>query len=252
MLYDCFLFAGEWLQLHIRLHELEGLVDQFVMVESAWDHQGNPRTLEFREREREYQRWPIRLVEVETPVKEGSPPWDLAFGQRRVLYDALASCDPADTILISDVDEIPRRAAVEQALTMEAAAFHQKLYYYYLNWEKRDEQWWGTRAYKKRSLPKSMRVVRGMGNFMAGERPIEDAGWHFTWLGGPDAIRHKIRTFSDTWLNSPHILDGDYIETCLKLHLTVHSQGQLEVVAIDETYPRYVQEKRESLERFLR
>ena len=44
-LIDCFLYHNEDLVLDIRLNTLNEHVDQFVIVESNFDHQGNKKNL---------------------------------------------------------------------------------------------------------------------------------------------------------------------------------------------------------------
>ena len=46
-LIDCFLYHNEDLVLDIRLNTLNEHVDQFVIVESNFDHQGNKKRLNF-------------------------------------------------------------------------------------------------------------------------------------------------------------------------------------------------------------
>ena len=42
-LYDCFMYNNENLILELRLNTLDKLVHKFVIVESAFDHQGNKK-----------------------------------------------------------------------------------------------------------------------------------------------------------------------------------------------------------------
>lgn len=45
MVYDCFIFFNEFEQLNIRLHELNPIVDRFVLVESNQTFSGNMKPL---------------------------------------------------------------------------------------------------------------------------------------------------------------------------------------------------------------
>ena len=46
-LIDCFMYFDEDLMLDLRLNILNQEVDKFVIVESAIDHSGNPKKLNF-------------------------------------------------------------------------------------------------------------------------------------------------------------------------------------------------------------
>lgn len=49
MIIDCFTFFNELDVLEIRLRELDGVVDRFVLVEATLTHQGKPKPLLYAE-----------------------------------------------------------------------------------------------------------------------------------------------------------------------------------------------------------
>ena len=46
-LYDCFMYNSEDLLLDLRLNVLDQHVDQFIIIESLFDHQGNKKKIKF-------------------------------------------------------------------------------------------------------------------------------------------------------------------------------------------------------------
>ena len=46
---DCFIFFNELDLLEIRLHELDGVVDEFMLIEGTRTHQNKPKPLFFEE-----------------------------------------------------------------------------------------------------------------------------------------------------------------------------------------------------------
>ena len=44
-LFDCFMYNNEDLVLELRLNTLDNIVHKFIIVESAFDHQGNKKNL---------------------------------------------------------------------------------------------------------------------------------------------------------------------------------------------------------------
>lgn len=217
------------------------MVDRFVLIEARQDHQLNPKPLLFEERKDEFARWPIEHIIVDDIGEDGAIEHGAAFAQRKAILRYARGLPDDDIVMISDVDEIPSRWAVQMVVDSpgDAWAFFQRLFYYYANWES-DDGWWGTRAYRRAVLPEEPRVWRAMGTLLANEVPIERAGWHLSWWGGPAAIREKLRAFSDKQWNRPDITDGSYIETCLRIKRTFHAQRQLKQVPIDTSMPRYL------------
>ena len=63
-LFDCFCFFREFDVLEIRLKELAGLVDRFVVVESAWDFSGNPKPLHFEENKERFAPFLDRIAHI--------------------------------------------------------------------------------------------------------------------------------------------------------------------------------------------
>ena len=47
-LFDCFMYNNENLLLDLRLNVLDKHVDQFIIIESQFDHQGNEKKLNFK------------------------------------------------------------------------------------------------------------------------------------------------------------------------------------------------------------
>ncbi len=94
--YDSFLFSGEHDVLALRLNELQGVVDRFVVIADTFDLL-------------RYKGWPIEHVSVESVVSADP-------GQRERHRDRVARTlmdgKPGDVILVGDVNEIPRREVV--------------------------------------------------------------------------------------------------------------------------------------------
>jgi beta-1,4-mannosyl-glycoprotein beta-1,4-N-acetylglucosaminyltransferase len=87
-------------------------------------------------------------------------------------------------------------------------------YYYYLNYQKKGSYWSGVQCLQARWFKiftaNELRVFR--------KSPIQsvvNGGWHFSYLGGKDKIKHKIRNFSHQEYNIPEILSDEYIDFCI-------------------------------------
>jgi beta-1,4-mannosyl-glycoprotein beta-1,4-N-acetylglucosaminyltransferase len=198
------------------------------------------------------------------------------WGQRRAIKNGLTNCKDDDVIMISDLDEIPNPAKVPQAIEMakegKIVGFIQRAYCYYLNGrtdtyaigtkmstyktfqEKRggDPQGFRIPSFKTRLKHKIQRKKGYHGNvWNADVTTIEDAGWHFTFLGGAAAVKKKIESY-------PHIenysvnKDANSEKIQKDIENGKHRHLEITYIPIDETFPRTVQDHPEEYFQFIR
>jgi hypothetical protein len=229
---DCFTFFNELDLLEVRLHTLAPWVDAFILCEANRTFQGKEKPLHFRHHKAEPRfncGRPVYSVELDLsgfdPIFSVAKapastrwgfPWVREEIQRRAIiqaFDVTVGCpapwfsrwdlvhglSPSDRIILSDVDEIPDLSAFDQIDPdcPTIMAWNQKLYYYYVNMRCWD--WVGPVSCPLgtfRSLFDSdmqlLRNARGKAEMMI------NGGWHFSFLGGPAAIKQKIQAFSHT------------------------------------------------------
>ena len=81
------------------------------------------------------------------------------------------------------------------------------MYMYYLN-NFKDSKWYGTRvcslSYLKTRSIDDIRQSTENEDKLEGFI-IENAGWHFTYLGGEEQIKYKLESFSHQEHNNLHI-----------------------------------------------
>ncbi len=107
MVYDCFLFLNEFELLDIRLHEMDSVVDRFVIVESAETFRGNPKPLNFPTQADRFSQFADKIIYI--PLTEPlitDNPWVREAFQRNQIMRGLVDCKDTDIVMISDVDEI--------------------------------------------------------------------------------------------------------------------------------------------------
>lgn len=219
MIYDCFTYFQENDILEIRLEELYPIVDRFVLVESAHTHSGKSKPLHYAENRHRYAQYNDKIIHVvaDLPDKEGlAAVRRREMSQRNAILRGLLDAPDDSIILISDVDEIPRRSAVQMLKggLQDGAivTFIQRLYYYNVNTSAPDRPWPGTRAANiadVRAL--SPHVIRnGLGQpdgYYPLRGGINDAGWHFSYFGGVQKIREKQDAFLHQELVNPETAD---------------------------------------------
>ena len=74
---------------------------------------------------------------------------------------------------------------------------------------------------------------------------LADGGWHFSWFGGPGKQREKLLN-STCHVELLGTAEGDLIASGERWRTGRHGEGHLPVVSVDvdETWPRYIFERR--------
>lgn len=253
--FDTFLFNDELDMLQCRLEELDGKVDRHVLVEAPYDHQGSPKPLHYAENRDRFAPWSDRITHViaDVPTREQDPnPWSREFAMRQAVWTGLeGDAEPADLVLVCDVDEIPSDKAVSMkpdgvvALGMRLAMFA-------VDWVAPEETRIAVAGRAKDLTVAPLFTLRDNG-VRAGMPLVDGCGWHFTWLGGPDAIRRKASQFCHLELQEM-ILSGNDAGEWYEQGYTWHGISavyppprrsfRLDPVEVDGSWPAYIRERR--------
>ncbi|WP_174803441.1 hypothetical protein [Martelella limonii] len=227
---DVFLFYKELDLLELRFRALYDHVDFFVVTECEETFSGKPKPMYFAEnRDRfaafedkiiynavdkdtlselqgaDWQKYVTSPDAVRAHKHNMRPPRQLRASLKREIthrdaaVKGLASvARPDDLILLSDVDELPDARVIgrlrDQAVE-RPSYFQMRWSLYYIN-NLVDAPWFGTVAFTYDMLEgQSLDLLRYASSNPAGlpGPPIADAGWHFSYLGGSDAIQDKLR-----------------------------------------------------------
>ncbi len=258
---DCFTFFNEIDLLKFRLEYLEGLVDYHVIVESDHTFSGNPKPYYLEENLKYFTKYKNRIVYVKIEqdtsglifdkVDTYTPtngPWILEYQQRNGILSASAIIEDSDIVFIGDLDEIPSRDVLHACKTdyitsAMPVACSQLFHYYYMNCQNTSyDRWWnGTVICKgihlKDNTPQQLRDRRN-------EYPrISEAGYHFSWLNGPEAIKQKLESFSHTEFNRPDINSEDNIKKAIEQGVDVLKRPGVTYKFVDlSEYPDDIRE----------
>lgn len=192
-IYDGFMFFNELEILEIRLHELGDLVEKFILVEADTTFSGKKKPLYFQENKHLFEKFLNKIIHVVvTDMPGGTDPWARENFQRNAIARGIPDgVSSTDLLIITDVDEIPRAQAVLEALPIaEPMALDMGAFSGYLN------VYWGEWIHAK-ILP--MGFLRGSDPQTLrhqGHRHIKNAGWHFSYIGGPTRISQKMTAFA--------------------------------------------------------
>ena len=209
----------------------------------------------------EYRDRIIYVTSENIPCSMGAGDWSIEKHQRNCMIYGLRKCFDDDIIMISDVDEIPnpdllvnsekyyicretlnskksnKRAILLAASLLSKQEFflllsgalnlktaiekipiclHMRNYYYYMNCQAKG--FIPTTIickYKNMQFPQTLRDSRNK------LLSIKDGGWHFSYLGGMDSVKRKLKSIID---DRPEIVskmrkfssDDAYIQNCLE------------------------------------
>lgn len=275
MIYDTFPFFNELELLEVRLHELDPVVDRFVLAEADRTHSNQPKPLHFLENRERFARYLPKITHIIVrDCPDTGDAWKIEKFQRDAVGRGLTECRPDDIILNSDIDEIPRASAVRDlsrqmrfsthpAVVLRSAllrrpavvrvarnifkkhhplvrVFQQRQHYHFLNCVSRSLPWWdGTRAVFHRDFTRARELRMWKG------RRIPDAGWHFSYMGGVERVRQKLQAFAHQEYNRPEYTDASRVEAALREgRWALGGEHPLEFVTLDASYPAFIREHR--------
>jgi beta-1,4-mannosyl-glycoprotein beta-1,4-N-acetylglucosaminyltransferase len=231
-IYDCFLMYNELDLLRLRIRELYDHVDHIVICECVKSFAGEEKQLFYKVNSDLFTQYNDKIIHHIIPSPpdaeydinptypgiKSSERW-----QRNQIALALKSARPYDLILVSDIDEIPNSSVLNKVYKICYWSdcimyFRQSWFLLYLNAKVvycnqinfashhpheccSNEKWLGTFAALAGRLTKrynwNLNGVWGMkwGDHYLGEPIIDDAGWHFSYIGGMTSILSKIKGF---------------------------------------------------------
>lgn len=267
MIVDAFPFFNELDLLDLRLNTLAPVADRFVLVEATKTHSGKPKPLHFEENKNRFLPF---LDRIEHVVVDDWPPFETAWTyenhQRNCVVRGLSGVSSDDWILISDLDEIPNPDRIRICSRKPGRyRFDQTMYAYWLNMRcVTIPHWYGTRMLRADdflhgldSIPipfnPNMLEAVNPGTTATKWRFAEDVGWtnvrsggwHFTSLGGAEAVVLKAQSFAHTELDTPENGDPSRVRDMLVQGKGPMNHSRLATRPLDSSFPRYVLDRQD-------
>jgi beta-1,4-mannosyl-glycoprotein beta-1,4-N-acetylglucosaminyltransferase len=264
--YDCFPFFNELELLHLRLEELYGVVDHFVIVESSTSFTGRSKPLYFQENQEQFAKYKDKIIHIvidHFPHLTGNAEKDHWYREsysRDAILWGLQNCNDDDVIFISDLDEIPRAGAILEVANylLQSAnlslkqrqkipvnklvcGLDMRLFMFLMNRESFAGWYAGSKGapywFVKSQTPWGIKLF----HHHHALHKINNAGWHFHAMGGMERALEK-------WLNTGPIYFEGFEETLERyknnpdqLENSFYSQVSTRTVKvpIDDSFPRY-------------
>ena len=249
LIIDTFPFHDELDLLECRLTELYDTVDWFVVVEADVTHQDNPKPSYFCDNQERFAPWADKIKHVWAtglPTVAAFPdPWAREHAQREHIATGLEQIgvNDHDIVLQSDVDEIPRALHTRNVRPGgQLVSFAQRGLFWAVDWSY-PLPWHGTVAATVSGLTRlgdrrfsKMRDARNLAPIK-----LNDAGWHLSWLGGPERAMKKVGAFCHPEVEDRIVgaIDNDNFYWREGFHV----DGQkLTPVDVDETWPKWIRD----------
>lgn len=242
MIWDCILYSGEREILEIRMNELKGLNVMHVIVQSNKTFTYNNRKVEVIEGA-----GIINIVVEDLP--ENTDAWTRETFQRNAIMRGLASAKNFDIVLISDVDEIPRKSAIEYYThNMGLTSLRMDVFWYKLNCLAESQTWIAPKILPFWALLLSTPdAVRKSGY----PTVIPEGGWHFSYIGDENFIVNKLKSYSHTEMNIPKYNNANKIKNKIKIGESLWNENKFQFVPIDKTFPKYIQDNKEQFKHLI-
>lgn len=246
-LYDTFIFFNELDLLEIRLQLLYEHVHAFILVEGQETFSGKPKPMHFLENKERFAQWSDKIRHVKARVlPRTAGAWDREAAARNDIGYGLHDADGEDLVYMSDADELWNPEKALEGDLEQRTSFVGPVSYYYVNMV--GHRGGGTKRIRRRmwrggdELRKTHETQR-----------IEDAHWHFSYLGGVDRIRHKIDSYSHQELNIPQFTDPNKLHAAIESGTDLFGRKQKWVVQpIDNTYPWPIVQQQEKYKHLIR
>jgi hypothetical protein len=240
-IWDTFLFCDELDLLECRLRELQDVPRlTHVLVESISTFQGRSKPLWYAEHKERFAPWAGRIVHVVIPPQYASDAWGRESAQREYARAGLQEAVAEDIILHGDVDEIPRASIVRVEPAGHVLGMGQHIFA--VDWLDPRGDWPGTVALRASEV-QGFAHMRSLRNALP---RIPDAGWHLTWLGGPEAITAKVNAFSHTEI-IPLVTRGNAEGLLYEKGRFWSSETELGIqltpVDVDGSWPQWIRER---------
>lgn len=253
MIYDAFIFNGEWDLLDIRIAAMASLDIRHVLVESSRTFKGDKKDeslLAIRNNRHDDIRGIGKklIVNMGDQTNPNSDPWQNEKWLRNSIVYHILDAKPDDIIIISDIDEIPRASAIKDWNGDTYAALMMDKFGFWLNCEEQHQGWHRARimkySYLKTTTPEE---VRNAGF----PEQIDNAGWHWSWLGGIDEVMRKFASFSHQEEGVQKHANREELIRKMAVGESIWGNDRWSIVPIDRSFPQYVQDHQQELKHLI-
>ena len=239
---DNFLFNCEFDLLEIRLQTEYEHVDQFTIVESDHTFTGMYKGFNLIKQMDRYAPWWDKVKYIQLGKSNHSDPWQVEHASRNQFHSTWNGLTKDDIVIISDCDELIRPEAINfmKETDYDFYRLGMPFFCFKLNFLNTvgHTPWPSTKAFRGyfQQGNDGMRPL----NHVPGGRSVElnNAGWHFSYLGDNEWVKKKLASFSHTEWNIPSVTDNLNVDQLLNDGKCFWQPGfSFSPVKIDQYFP---------------
>ena len=274
--YDVFTFFNELDLLELRLEMMDSFVDKFVIIECVETFSGNKKPLYYEENKDRFKKYHHKIIHritqdppksfedlrqrildpnnddlmkqicIQALTTSNVPPgelhWLKEFYQKENIRRSLLDLEDDDICFIGDLDEIWNPELDYSAIDNHSIyKLKQLVYVGYLN-NKSNEPWAGTLLTKYKNIKNScLNHLRTRSK--TDYTYIDNAGWHFSFMGGEDRIKLKIESYGHQEFNNDQV--KNQVSKNLELGRDLLGRSEFYYTINESELPKYVIENKE-------
>lgn len=282
MIYDIFTFYNELDLLKIRLEILNSKVDYFILIECVETFSGISKPLYYQDNKHLFNKYNHKIIHYVTtnPPKSfedlqnrlknndidkleqniiqnaltspnvpiGELHWLKEFYQKESIKKSLVDLNDNDICFIGDLDEI-WNPNINYSIDEDSIyKLRQKVYSGFMNLRS-NELWAGTLVTKYKNIKNSVLShlrVHSRTNY----EYIENAGWHFTFMGGIDQIKLKLNAYGHQEYNNDYIKNN--IQNSLNENKDVLGRNEFKFWLDESELPEYLIKNKQKYIKFFK
>jgi len=201
-------------------------------------HQGDPKPFYIEEHKDELLPWLDKITYIkfqpeisgidfsqkDLTFNPSSAAWQMERAQRNMLSKYAVHFNDDDIFIVTDLDELANPDVIHAIrngqIKVDKARLEMQMHYYYLNCKgvgvgenKNWQQGFVANVATIKNTPEGLSYLRVHQSMPV----IQNAGWHFSYLGGAVRVSQKINAAAHTEINRPEINNLEYLKQCIEL-----------------------------------
>jgi beta-1,4-mannosyl-glycoprotein beta-1,4-N-acetylglucosaminyltransferase len=256
MVYDIFFYNNETSLLDIRFNQHCKYVDKFIIITGDKTFSGNLNEINEEKILKEFKYFAEKIIFKKVRLKTAPDTrWENEIKTINFINEISETFDIDDILLISDADEILNLDTLKKLIfysNITPATLQVSSHYYYLNGRiiSGYVNDYGPLILKKIDLKEKVFELRKKKKNLY---KINNSGWHFSYIGGINKIRDKIKNFSHSEFDNKKYNDEKNIKNAINTggDLFMRENGhehfkgdkrsfRIIYEKLDETYPEYI------------
>jgi hypothetical protein len=207
-IYHLILLSTEIDILDLTLHELDSIVDKFIILEYPFDYGGRQRKMYYNENKERFKKFEHKILHIiDNETYDGALGVTLLYVRlnSQMLKNKLSFIEPDDFLITTDGDAFLMKKSFDTIDYTKPMAFAMKWNMYWFNYITTDAMYGFTQAAPYKFYSDSCRIKLPPDQSVQHYGP---AGYHFAKCGGLEMVLENTRGY-------PHqefAVDPDYID----------------------------------------